>query len=514
MERAAKEGILLMDIGTEPKTLDPQLATGQPAHRVITALFEGLVIPHPQRDGVVLPGVADTWEHNEDASVWTFHIRENARWSDGRSVTASDFVRSYHRMLTPELGADFATMLYRLENAEAYHRGEIDDFREVGVRALDAHTLQLRLIGPTPYFLTMLNHYAWYPVPVQLIESEGGLTDRSGDWLQPGTIVSNGPFVMEEWKPNSRIRVRKNPNYWDHAAVALEGIDFMPIEDSNTAVRMFDGGELHIASTVPSAVFEQRVAQDDPHLRMGQQLGTYYYLLNVNQPPLDDVRVRQALSLAIDRGVIVEQVTRGGERPAHRFVPDGFRDYDYQGPVHFDPERARALLAEAGYPQGQGFPPLTLTYNTLEGHQRIGEAITHMWQEQLGIRVELQNMEWKTFLERKDQGDFQIGRSGWIADYYDPLTFLEIMISESGNNDSGWENADYDAWIAQAMREGDMAQRNQEMGEAESILMEDMPLIPIYFYSRRWLQDERVQGWHHKMLDNHPYQFVSLRTSD
>ncbi|MDP0501118.1 MAG: peptide ABC transporter substrate-binding protein [Verrucomicrobiota bacterium JB022] len=510
VDRAAKEGILLIDSGAEPATLDPQLASGQPEHKVIVALFEGLLVPHPEREGEVLPGVAEEWEHNDDASVWTFRLRENARWSDGSALTAHDFVRSYQRMLSPELAADFVTLLYRLKNAEDYHQGRLSNFGKVGVKALDEHTLQLTLVGPTPYFPTLLTHYAWYPVPIGTIEAHGGLFDRSGAWTRPGNIVGNGPFVLTRWEPNSRLQARPNRFYWNRENVALKGIDFFPIENDETSARMFDAGELHLTHSLPTSDYERRKMRGDPTLVEGQQLGTYYYALNTDRKPLDDARVRRALALALDRSVIVQHITRSGERPAHRFVPDGFNQYAYEGPARYKPAEARRLLAEAGFPNGAGFPELTLTYNTLEGHRRIAEAVANLWRENLGIGVRLENIEWRTYLERRAQGEFQIGRMGWVADYYDPLTFLEIMISESGNNDSNWSNAEYDRLVAQAMREPDMAARGRQMAAAEAILMEEMPVVPVYFYARRWLQDERVQGWHFNLLDQHPYQFVSL----
>lgn len=514
VEEATRAGILLMDNGTEPATLDPHLASGEPERRVIMALFEGLVIPHPEIDGDVLPGVAERWEHDTSATIWTFHLRPEAKWSDGTPVTATDFVRSYQRMLSSTLAADFATMLFRLENAEAYYQGTLTDFSQVGVRAIDEHTLQLRLVGPTPYFLTLASHYAWGPVPVDVIARHGELTSRSPAWTKPGAIVGNGPFILTRWQPDQIIQVRPNPHYWDRKALALRGIDFFPIVDDAVSVRQFDAGELHLTHTLPTEIYQRRQAAGDPHLVSGKQLGTYYYFLNTQIKPLDDARVRQALSLAINRDELVEHVTRGGERPATRFVPDGFTNYPFVGGLPYDPEQARRLLAEAGYPGGQGWPSVTLLYNTLAGHQRIAEAITHRWQQELGITVGLENVEWKTFLERRDRGDFEIGRAGWVADYYDPLTFLEIMITPSNNNDAQWSRPDYDAAVAAAFREADPERRNTQMAHAETILLDDLPIIPIYFYSRRWLQHPAVQGWHHKALDDSPYQFVSLEGAE
>jgi len=507
-DEAAETGILLLGHGAGPKTLDPQRATGVTENRIISTLIEGLIAYHPTDDNLPEPGVAASWESSEDASVWTFHLREDALWSNGDPVTADDFVYSYERMLNPAFPGEYSQMLYVMENARAYADGDVDDFAEVGVKALDARTLEFRLVGPTPYFVNMLKHYSWFPVHPPTIEAHGGPFDMSATWTMPGNFVGNGAFVLSDWLPNQYLRVERSPTYWDRETVRLEGIYFFPIEDVNTERRMFDAGLLHITSTVPTNDIPSLREEQPDLIHLDPYLGTYFYRFNVTREPLDDPRVRRALALAIDKQALVERVALGDQQPATAFVPPGFTGYASPASVGHDPEEARALLAEAGYPDGEGFPELYLLFNTSEGHRKIAEAIVAMWNDTLGINMQLENKEWKVYLDAQSHLDYDVARAGWIGDYMDPITFLDMFTTGNGNNDTGWSNPRYDELIEKAFRSETEAEHFQLLQEAEAILLDELPIAPIYWYTRIYLKDPRLQGWTPKLLDNHPAKYL------
>lgn len=509
-DTGVEEKILLYGNGTEPKSLDPQRATGVPENHIISALTEGLINYHQTDDNLPEPGVAKKWEHNEDSSKWTFYLREDALWSNGDPVTAEDFVYSYRRMLDPEFGGEYVQMLFLMNNAEEFHRGKIADFDKVGVHAADEHTLEIELVGPTPYFLSMLKHYSWFPVHRETIESNGGMYDRSGTWTLPENHVGNGPFILEEWKPNQFIRVSKNPIYWDKETVKLNGIVFYPVEDANTEKRMFNSGLLHLTNTVPSNDIPSLKEEQSEFLNIDDYLGTYFYRLNVTRPPLDDPKVRLALAYSVNRKQLVEKVALGDQTPSTAFVPKGFSGYPNPEILSYDPEKARKLLAEAGYPDGEGFPQLYLLFNTSEGHRKIAEAIVAMWNDTLNINLQLENKEWKVYLSDQSNLNYDISRSGWIGDYMDPITFLEMFTTGNGNNDTGWSHLDYDRHIREAFRSTSEEAHHASLRSAEKILLEEMPIIPIYWYTRIYLMDPRVRGWHPKLLDNRPYKYLDL----
>lgn len=507
---AAEKGILLLGNGAEPKTLDPQRATGVTENKVISALIEGLITYHPSDSNLPEPGVAERWEAELNHTVWTFYLREDAKWSNGDPVTAEDFLYSYRRMLDPSFPGEYSQMLYVLENAEAYKTGRIERFEEVGVEAVDERTLRFRLVGPTPHFLSMLKHYSWYPVHSETVEAHGGISDMSGAWTQEGNFVGNGAFVMTEWRPDQYIRVSASPTYWDRERMELEEIYFFPITDANTEKRMFDSGRLHVTSTVPTNDIPNLLREMPDRIHIDDYLGTYFYRLNVTREPLDDPLVRQALALAIDREAVVERVALGQQEPAVAYVPPGFAGYENPTTVGYDPERARALLAEAGYPGGEGFPELYLLFNTSEGHRKIAESVVAMWNEELGINLQLENKEWKVYLDAQSHLDYDISRSGWIGDYMDPITFLEMFTTGNGNNDTGWSNAEYDQQIQAAFRSVSEEAHYEHLQAAEAILMEELPVVPLYWYTRIYLKDPQLAGWHPKLLDNRPYKYLSF----
>ncbi len=510
---AAAQGILLIGNGSEPKSLDPHLVTGVPENAIIQSLIEGLVTYHPTDDTLAEPAMAQSWEHNDDFTVWTFNLRDDAKWTNGDPVVASDFVYSWQRILSPALGAEYAESLYVIENAMAFHQGEIEDFSQVGVKALDDHTLEVRLKGSTPHFLLMLKHYSFYPVNPRVVEEFGGMTDRQSGWSTLENYVGNGAFRLKEWATNDFLEVERNPDYWDAETVKLNGVRFFPIENVNTEATAFQGGRLHITNEVPADRIPSLQQSNSDALMIEPYLGTYFYRVNTTREPFDDPRVRRALALTIDRELLVERVTQGGQAPATGFVPSGITGYTVSKAVEYDPERARELLAQAGYPGGEGFPEAEILINTSENHRRIAEAIQAMWREKLGVEIGIFNQEWKVYLDSQSSLNYDISRSGWIADYVHPMTFLEIFTSGNGNNDTGWSNAQYDQLISQAQRATTEEARFAALNEAEAIMMDELPVLPIYWYTRVYMKDPRVENWNPKLLDNRSYKYISIAGS-
>lgn len=510
-EVAAKNKILLFGNGSEPKNLDPHVVTGVTENHIICSLMEGLIAYHPTDQALPEPGLADKWERNADASEWTFHIRDDAKWSNGDPVKASDFVFSYQRMLSPGLGAEYADNLYIMKGAEDYHKGKTTDFSTVGVKAIDDHTLKITLVGPTAYLLTLLTHYSWFPVHPPTILKFGKIDDRVSLWTKPGNYVGTGPFRLKEWKPNQIITVERNPNYWDAANVKLNGIEFYPIEDQNTEERAFRAGQLHKTNEVPLDKIPA-YRRDNPDLiRIDPYLGSYFYRINVTRGPLKDQRVRQALGLALDRDSIVENVTRAGQIPMTGFTPKGMGGYQTPELVEYDPDKARELMKEAGFPDGKGFPKFDILINTSESHRTVAEAVQDMWKQELGIDVGIRNEEWKVYLDSQSNLNYDISRAGWIGDYMDPITFLTMWTTGNGNNDTGWSNAEYDALINEANRTGDLQKRYEIMQKAETILLNDPPFAGIYWYTRFYLLSPHVVNWHPLALDNHNYKYIDLK---
>lgn len=508
VDAGVRDQVLHIANGTEPEDIDPHLTTGVTEFNIQLALIEGLVSENP-RDLTPEPGVAKSWEISEDGTIYTFHLRD-ARWSNGDPITAEDFVLSYQRALSPRLANEYAYMLFYVVNAREYFNGELDDFGQVGLEALDEKTLRITLNHSTPFFLSLLNHHSWYPVHPPTIRKYGGFDDRRNEWTRPGKFVGNGPFVLEQWKINNVLVVRKNPNYWDAARVRLEKIYFYPIESLDTEERAFRVGQVHKTNKIPLSKIPGYIERDAPELLNAPYLGTYHYMFNTSLPALQDKRVRKALNLAIDRESIVRNVTRGGEKAAYSLVPPGCAGYDSRHQVEYNIEKARKLLAEAGYPGGKGFPEYSILYNTLESHKTIAEAIQQMWKNNLGINVKLENQEWKVYLNSKTEGDFEMVRFGWIGDYVDPNTFLDLYTRESGNNNSNWWSDDYDELLAEANRTGDPEKRFELMQQAEKILLDELPIMPIYYYTSTYLLDPRVKGWYPTLLDHHPYKYVYL----
>ena len=509
VESGTRQGILHIGNGDEPRELDPHVVTGSIEHNLCMALLEGLLSRGPENLRIE-PGVARAWQVSEDGRTYTFHLREDARWSNGDPVTAADFVYSWRRALLPALGNNYAYMLFYIRNAERFHREEIANFAEVGVKAPDDLTLVVELDNPTPFFLQLLTHMSYFPVHKATIEAFGAADERGTRWTRPGNHVGNGPFKLKEWVLNRSIVVEKNEHYWDADRVKLHGIVFYPIQNVTTEERMFRAGQLHLTGSAPVDKIEYYRNERPETIKIFPFFSTYYYLYNTHAPPLDRQKVRQALAMSIDRQQIVKKITKSGELPAYNYTPPDADGYTAATQVEHDVDRARELLAEAGYPGGEGFPALELMYNTSEGHRRIAIAIQQMWKTSLNIDVTLMNQDWKVYLDKRDAKDYQVARAGWIGDYLDPNTFLDMYTTYSGNNDTGWSNPRYDALIAQAGETTDRERRFALFQEAEAILMTELPIMPIYTYMSKSLVSPDVRGWYPNILDIHPYKYISL----
>jgi len=505
-----RDGILHYGNGSEPQGLDPHVVTGVPENHIIRALFEGLAVKNPYTLEPE-PGVAESWDISEDGRTVTFHINPEARWSNGEAMTARDYVWSWQRALNPAMGNLYAYMLYPVRNAEAFATGKLDDFGKVGVKALDDLTLQVTLNERTPYFIQLMDHYSTFALHRATIEKFGKATDRFTRWTRVENIVSNGAFRLKEWKLNRRIVVEKSDTYWDRDNVKLNGVVFYPTENIVSEERMFRVGQLHYTQSIPlDKIPVYRAMENSPYVQ-APYLGTYYFLINTTRPPVDDVRVRQALSMAVDRDKLNRTVLQGSNVAAYSITPPDTLGYYPPKLFGYDVEKARTLLADAGYPNGEGFPPLELTYNTSESHRKIAVALQQMWKDALNIRVTLSNQEWKVYLDSVTQMDFQIARRGWIGDYVDPNNFLDLFITGGGNNNTGFSDPRYDEMILRLAPQAETREERYAIFyEAETILMEQMPIIPIYTYTSKHLIHPSVKGLPSNLMDSLNLKYVWL----
>lgn len=505
-----RTGILYWGNGTEPASLDPHIATGVPEHHIMSSVMEGLVLKD-RKSLEPRPGVAESWTISDDGRIYTFKLRDDARWSNGDPHIANDYVWSWWRALQPALGNQYAYMLFPIKNAKRYYDRETEDFGDVGVKALDQRTLQVTLTNPTPYFLQLLDHYSLFPVHQATIEKFGSADQRGTRWSYEGNLVSNGPFKLDEWKINRHITVTRNLHYWDNDNVALNGIVFKPVENTVTEERMFRAGQLHVTSNVPADKISTYRKSNSTELKIAPYLGTYFYRLNIKTPQLQDRRVRRALGMAIDREKLVENITKGGQIPAYSMTPPGTMGYYPTSTLAFDPEGAKNLLSEAGYPNGEGFPAIEILYNTNEGHRKIAVALQEMWKDYLNIDIKLLNQEWKVYLATESAGDYQISRGGWIGDYVDPNNFLDMFLCGGGNNRTGWCNEEYDRLILEvAPSQSSHEERLAVFQQAETMLLDDMPIIPVYTYTSVKLVDSSVENLDGNILNQAMYKDIYL----
>jgi oligopeptide transport system substrate-binding protein len=495
--------------GGEPETLDPAIISGQVEMRVAQGLFEGLTRPDP-RSGRPVPGLAEHWEVSPDGCTWTFHLRTNLLWSTGEPIAAEDVVYSWIRALEPATTSGYAGQLFCLKNAEAFNTGKIKDPSAVGIQALDPFTVRVELNHPTQFFPDLCALPVANVVPRRAIEKYGD------HWLAARPLPVSGPYELAFWRLNDKIRLKKNPRYWDAANTQSEIIDLLPVGSANAALNFYERGQADIAwdkELVPQQLMDVLLQRPDFH--SFNYLGAYFIRFNVTRKPFADPRVRQALALAVDKERIVKKITRAGERPASHIVPDGTANYTSPEGLGYNPAQARKLLAEAGYPGGRGFPRFEYLFSAPASgggkiHENIAIELQQMWRDELGIEMELRQMEAKIFWSAQSRLDFDLSRSSWIGDYDDANTFLSLFTSNDGNNRTGWKNAAYDKLIERANREPDAAAREKLFQQAETILVRDeVPIVPVYFYvGINYYDASRIQGIYPNVLDNHPLQAI------
>lgn len=505
-----EQQIMHISNALEPPEIDPHVTSGIMEYHLQMAVFEGLVAKHPQTLEAV-PAVADSWTISEDKTVYTFHIRDTAKWSDGDKLTAYDFEYSWKRVLQPEIGCEFLTDFFVIKNAEAYYKGEVKDFSDVGIKALDDSYFQVTLKYPVPYFLLQMDNFTMYPVQKKTIEKFNAFKERGTRWTRPENFVGNGAFVIKEWTPSVIFSVKKNPYYWDAVNVKLNEIHFYPYDNIMLEERMFKAGQVHKTEFLPSAKVDKY--KNSPDYHQSSYYAIYYYVFNNKIKPLDDVRVRKALAYSIDRESLVKNVTRGGQKPAFHYTPDNPYGYTAKANFSYDVELAKKLLAEAGYPAGKGFPKLELTYNTNADHLKIALAVQQMWKANLGIDISLRNLEWKVYLDARNSRDYQILRRSNVADILDPSTFLLPMMTHDPMNDSEWGSKRYDELMELSKLAKTQEERYGYFQEADKILIDEMPQVPIYFYTTNNLVASNVKGYYKNILDYHPYKYVYLEST-
>ena len=497
----AEKQTLVRNNGAEVQSLDPHKIEGVPESNVNRDLFEGLLVTDV--DGHPAPGVAEKWE-NKDFKVWTFHLRKDAKWSDGTPVTAEDFVYSWQRLANPTTASPYASYL------QYGHIANIDDIiagkkpvTDLGVKAIDANTFEVTLSEPVPYFYKLLVHPSVSPVPKSAVEKFGE------KWTQPANIVTNGAYKLKDWVVNERMVLERNPQYWDNAKTVINQVTYLPISSEVTDVNRYRSGEIDMTyNNMPIELFQKLKKEIPKEVHVDPYLCTYYYEINNQKAPFTDVRVRTALKLALDRDIIVNKVKNQGDLPAYSYTPpytDGMKLVEpewFKWSQEKRNEEAKKLLAEAGYTADK---PLTfnLLYNTSDLHKKLAIAVASIWKKNLGVNVKLENQEWKTFLDTRHQGTFDVARAGWCADYNEPTSFLNTMLSDSSNNTAHYKSPAFDKIIADTLKVSDDAQRAELYAKSEEQLDKDSAIVPVYYYVNARLVKPWVGGYTGKdPLDN------------
>jgi oligopeptide transport system substrate-binding protein len=484
--------------GSEPATLDPHKTEGTVESNILRDLFEGLVASGPK--GEILPAMAESWE-TKDNKNYVFHLRKDAKWSNGDPVTAHDFEFAFKRAVDPKTASPYSWYLEipTIANASDIIAGK-KPADTLGVKAVDDYTFEVQLEKAVPYFVSMLSHTTTYPVPKKVIEKYG---DK---WTQPGNMVSNGAYKLKDWVVNERVDVERNPNYWNNAKTVINTVTYLPIQSTNAELNRYLAGEVDLTYNMPIERFKQMKKELPNEVKVSGYVGTYYYQYNFKKKPFDDVRVRTALSYAIDRNVIADKVMGKGETPGYTLVPDfvdGFKPVapEWSKLTQADRDaKAKALLTEAGF--GPDKPlKFELLYNTDDNHKKVAVAVASMWKK-LGVQVSLVNQEWKTYLETKKQGQFDVGRAGWIADYNEASSMLDLMQTTHGNNDGKYSNPTFDKLMNESRNQVDADARNKLYVQAEEILAQDMPIAPIYQYVTSRMVKSYVGGYPANPLDN------------
>lgn len=496
--------VININTNGEIPTIDPGIATDSQSSWVIDHVMEGLYFQ--DKDGLK-PGQAKDVKISEDGLTYTFTLKDGLKWSNGDAVTAEDFEFAWKRVLDPNTASEYAYQVADyIKGGKEYNSADpkkvgdegMKKLRDaVGVKALDAKTLEVKLAGPTPYFLQLTSFYTYYPVPKKVVEA-------NPKWAaEASTFVGNGPFKIVSWEKNGKLTVEKNANYYNASKITMDQINWIVVPDDNTAWQMYQSGQLNVDPTVPTTAVQQAIKSGD--IKPEPYLATYFYRFNVTKPPFNNVKIRKAFAMAIDRKAIIDNVTKAGQTPAFAFVSPGIKTSDGKdfreigGNAYFkeDATEAKKLLQEGLQELGlTSLSKITLSYNTSEGHKKIAEAIQQMWKQNLGVEVELQNSEWKVYLDKVGKLDYQIARAGWIGDYLDPMTFVDMFVTNGGNNQTGWTNAQYDKLVEDSKKEKDAKKREQMLADAEKILMNEMPIMPIYFYTKATAFKPEVKGYY------------------
>jgi oligopeptide transport system substrate-binding protein len=495
--------------GAEPVTLDPHLCNWVIDQCILLSLFEGLTAIDEQTMQAV-PAVAERWDVSPDGLTYTFHLRADAKWSNGDSVTAQDFAFSFRRILTPALAAGYNYMLWPIRNAEAYCTGKITDFSQVGVDAVDGRTLRITLERPTPYLPVLAAHTTWFPVHRPTIEKFGKFDDRTTAWTRPGNHVGNGPFTLVEWQPNVHVVVKKNPLHRDAARNRLERIVFFPTESPQVEERNFRAGQVHVTYGLPSAKIAHYREKEPAVYRADPILANWWIRCNTARPPLDNPKVRRALTLAVDRAAIARAIYCDSRTPAERMTPLNCGGYAPRVNVPTDFDQARRLLSEAGFGGGKDMPALELQFADTFEMPKVAELIQETWRRELGVKLNLAQLESKVVIQNEEAHNYVLSIGGWIADYPDPVTFLGVFLGKGGNNWTGWGSPRYDTLLAQAACSPDQNQRFALFEEAEALLLEEAPVILIVFDAQVYLKHPTVKGWVPSALLLRRYQNVWL----
>lgn len=530
-------------VGSEPKSLDPAINQAVDGAIYLAEAFEGLT--KTDKNNKTVAGIAKSWDISKDGLTYTFHLRTDAKWSDGKAITSGDFVYAWQRAVNPQTASAYAYQLYYIKNAEAINSQYVDKsgkpakvkmdakgepvkdkggnmvadpngkyvstnkdgtptwLNDLGIKATDDHTLVVTLEAPCAYFLQIAGFTTLDPVRKDIVEA------NPDKWANdPKTYICDGPYKMKSWDHNSKITFVENPYYYDKANIVGAELDFTLMDNTNSILAAFKNGELDLTEDYPTDELANLVSSGQA--KIYDNLGIYYYAFNDKIAPFTDKRVREALTLAVDRSYLVKGVAKGGQKIAGSIVPPGIFDADGKSDfrksagelidvsassLNSNITKAKQLLADAGFPNGKGFPTVTIKYNTNEGHQKIAEYIQSQWKKNLGITVNIANEEWSVFINDRNNGNYQIARDGWNADYADPMTFLDIFTTTSGNNDSKYSNKEYDKLIADAKNSGDQKVRMSDMHKAEKILMDDYACMPIYYYTNPDLVSPKLQGY-------------------
>lgn len=504
---------LRITIGASPHTLDPQRVAGLPGYKVLAALCEPL-LTMDYTTFEIEPGVAERWEQSQDGLTYQFYIREQAQWSNGDRLVAYDFVSAFQRIFSPKLGNQYATEYFAIKNSEAFYSGKLSDFTQVGVHALSDTILQISLEHLDPLFLKRLTNLTAAPVHRQGISQFGALDDPLNPWADRETFIGNGPFSLVDWQLNKKIVVVKNPYYWDSATIHLQAIEYNLADSEAAEERLFRTGKVDLVygGRVPA----ERAAhyrEDNPQELVSQLMyGTYYYFFNTQKKPFDNPKVRRALSLSIDRRLLIDATLKNGEKSALA-LSVGTQQYSPPQQPDYNPEMARRLLAEAGFPNGKGFREFSILFNSLDSHRKIAVVIQQMWAKELNLQVKLESQEWKVFLDSRQSLDYDVARSGSYSLIGDPADLIGSLVTGHGMNDAGWSNVNFDNLLLKAEQEVDEQKRLKFIYEAEKIMLAESPIIPLFYYKNSYLISPRVRGFEFNMLGLPNYRGVYLDKS-